>query len=286
MSYPITFLIGIVLFALSGCQSMTPKAVVQAVKPTATVAGSHLTSLDFNQIGLLFDIDIHNPNAVAITLAHFNYELLVNGVAFLHDHQSRPTELKAHDHSRIQVPVTLNIPRLTETITSLKGAKEVGYELKLGLGVDLPLLGVVQLPLSESGTVPIPQLPRVQMAGVQMKSMGLAGAELNLRLEVENPNAFTAALNTFNYTFQVNGQNWASGTAPQPLQIKPNGKSTLTLPIQLNLASGGLTALQALTGGKTFNYALSGHAEVTTDHRLLSRFQLPFNRSGQMSLSR
>ncbi|MEJ2620640.1 MAG: hypothetical protein P8163_10360, partial [Candidatus Thiodiazotropha sp.] len=41
----------------------------------------------------------------------------------------------------------------------LKNAHEVGYELDMGMGFEVPLLGRVKIPVNYKGKVPIPEIP-------------------------------------------------------------------------------------------------------------------------------
>ncbi len=47
-------------------------------KPTVNITNAKISNLSFNDLDLVFDIQINNPNTIGIYLAGFDYELLIN----------------------------------------------------------------------------------------------------------------------------------------------------------------------------------------------------------------
>ena len=71
--------IGFILLNLNSCSilnSILNQMNIQ--KPTVQITNAKISKLSFNDVSLLFDIEINNPNSVGINLAGFDYELLIN----------------------------------------------------------------------------------------------------------------------------------------------------------------------------------------------------------------
>ena len=281
------------LLALGGCaqlgEVMKQPGVEQAVasiKPTAAVVGSRVTSLDFEKVSLAFDVQIDNPNPIGFDLSGFDYELLLNGESFFQDQQTRPIQVAASGSSKIEVPVTLEIQKILNTHAALKGANDVGYELKLGLSVDVPVLGQQRVPVTQSGSFPIPRLPSVKMGKVKVDKVDFMGATLMLELELDNPNSFGVNLDKLNYNLEVNGKHWATGSAPKAVKLAKGGSSKIQLPVSLNFATTGAGLYQAIVAGSAFDYKLKGDLDATADNPLLGTFTMPFSKGGKFSLGR
>ena len=56
-------------------------------KPAVRVSSARLAGLSFDKADLIFDIEISNPNSIGVSLAGFDYDLLLNGQSFLKGNQ-------------------------------------------------------------------------------------------------------------------------------------------------------------------------------------------------------
>lgn len=75
----------------------------------------------------------------------------------------------------------------------------------------MPILGKIRIPVQTTHRVPNVKLPKIKVALLKLANMSFTGADLKLALEVENPNAWSAALKQLQYNFVVNGQKWLEG---------------------------------------------------------------------------
>jgi len=153
------------LFYLVQCADVL-KVLNQATvqKPAVKITNTQLAALSFDRADLLFDIEIDNPNSVGVSLAGFDYDLLLNEQSFLKGDQQKQMEIKARDKATIQFPLTLDFMDLYNTYQRLKEEEDVGYTLKTGFSFDLPVLGVVRIPVSTSGRVPMIKIPSIRFS--------------------------------------------------------------------------------------------------------------------------
>lgn len=127
-----------------------------------------------------------------------------------------------------------------------------------------------------------PQAPNVSLGGMQIVSMDLTQQTIRLSLNLDNPNAFMLPLRGLGYDLKLNGKSFISGSSNDQVNIPANGTSTLNLDVSANLLSmfNDLKALNLLSGAP-LDYELSGSVGV-----LSQGLKLPFNRSGQVSLTK
>ena len=255
-------------------------------RPQVNFSGAKITGLSFDTVDLLFDLKIRNPNSVGLTMAGFNYDFLINNGSFLKGNHDKGLKIAAAGESTVQLPLSLRYVDLYQTFQSLKNQDLSTYQINFGFAFDVPVLGRVNIPVSKSGDFPLLKLPKISVKSVKLKGIALTGADLMLRVQLDNPNAFSMLLEKFQYQFAVDGKNWISGIAEEPTQIAEKGQGFVDIPISLDILQMGQSVRQLLSGDKNLNYSFGGDLDLATSLPILGSVNLPFDRSGSIKLIR
>ncbi|MCG7958847.1 MAG: LEA type 2 family protein [Candidatus Thiodiazotropha taylori] len=282
-----TILLLFMILLFQGCSSLQQaEQLMNGIQPTGEVKGVKLSGLDLRGIDLLFDVEVDNPNPVAISLDGLDYDLKLLNRSFLKGQQSMGMSLAADGKSQVKLPVRMEFERLLQHYSELSNRDDVPYQLDLGLGIDVPLLGRVRLPMSYQGRLPVPKLPDVRVSRIDVQRLSLQAIDLMLELEVENPNRFTLMLQRLDYQFKLNGIDVGQGAAAQSLNIDKQGKGRVRLPLSLDLQKAGGGLYSALMGGRGLSYELSGRLDATGDTPLIGDIKIPLDKQGKFNLSR
>ncbi|MBW9268997.1 MAG: LEA type 2 family protein [Candidatus Thiodiazotropha sp. (ex. Lucinisca nassula)] len=275
------------ILLFQGCSSLQQaEQLMNGIQPSGEVKGVKLSGLDLSGIDLLFDVEVDNPNPVAISLDGLDYDLKLLNRSFLKGQQSMGMSLAADGKSQVKLPVRMEFERLLEHYSELSKHDDVPYQLDLGLGVDVPLLGRVRLPISYQGRLPVPKLPDVRVSRIDVQRMSLQAIDLMLELEVENPNRFALILQRLDYQLKLNGIDVGQGAAAQSLNIDKQGKGRVRLPLSLDLQKAGSGLYSALMGGRGLSYELSGMLDASGDTPLIGDIKIPLDRQGSFNLNR
>jgi len=267
------------------CEQLLPLIQQMNVqKPIVKVKDVKLTGLSLNGLDLDFKIGIQNPNSVAIKLAGFDYELLIENNIFLKGQQNKEVKIEANGSSQVDIPVSLTFKQLYNSFQALKDADSIKYTLKSGLSFDMPILGKIRIPVQTTHRVPNVKMPKIKVASLKLANMSFTGADLKLALEVENPNAWSAALKQLQYNFVVNGQKWLEDNLKKTINLQQKGKQVLELPIHLNFLEMGRSLYNLLKNPETLEYKLTGQAAFNSSIKPLGDFKLPINQSGKIEL--
>lgn len=277
-------LAGALVLAAGSCSTLSQLSNIQ--KPTLSVADVRFTGMSFDAVDLAFDVKIRNPNQLSATLAGFDYDFKINDNSFLKGQQEKKLAIEALGESTVEVPLTLNFKDIYQTFATLKEQDSSAYQMDLGLDFDLPVLGKTRIPVSKTGFLPMIKLPALKIASVKVNQMGLGGADLELNLEIDNPNGFGVLAKNLNYDFSVNGQSWVKGIAPEQVRIAEKGQSLIRIPISLDLLSMGQAALQLLSGNQTVDYAFQGKMDLDTSLPAFKNINFPISKSGQLKITR
>lgn len=278
--FPITVIVAVLL----NCASV--QQLIKIQKPAVSLDELRLTSLTFTDAGLELRLKISNPNQLAVTLAGFDYELLLNGSSFIKGKRDTTQTIRASGDTFLSIPFILNFRNVYQTVQGLKNRDSTGYQVKCGLLFELPILGQTRIPFNTDGSLPLPKLPRLKIQDIRVKKLNFTGADLELSIGVSNPNSFMVILNQLDYDFSVAGQSWARGISSQLPALDRKQQNTIFLPISLNFAGMGQTALKLLTGNAALNYKFTGSLDFGTSLNLLNRINLPVEKSGSLNLKK
>ena len=276
----------IIAFMTTSCAVLNNAVGKSIQKPQVSFVNAELDSLSFEAARLVFDLRVKNPNSVGLNLKGFDYNLLINGSSFLKGKQQKGLRIKANDVATIQFPVSLSYTQLYNTFEGLKKQDRSMYQMKCGFAFEVPVLGVVNIPVSKSGELPLLKLPQIGIRDLKLRKIGFSGAELALGIRLNNPNAFTVILERFKYNFDVNGLNWASGNMTSGIQVPEKGESIVEIPISLNFIKMGRSVYDLLKGENDVNYRLGGILDLNTSVPILGKVALPFDRSGSVKITR
>lgn len=279
-------LLALTTIFISSCSMIGGIVQEKVKKPEVSFENARLNSLSFDSIGLLFDLKIRNPNSVGLKMAGFNYDFLINGNSFVKGNQNRDLQINALGESTVQVPVSFGFVELYNTFQSLMAQDISTYQIDFGFSFDVPVLGVVTIPVSKTGDFPLLKLPKLSLESLKLKNLSLTGAELSLGLKLSNPNAFTMMLDRLKYDFEVNGVRWISGDARQLAEIDQKGEGRVEIPIRLDLIQLGRSAYQMLNSRDDLNFKFGGDIDLNTSLPLLGKVNLPFDHAGKIKVTR
>jgi len=276
-------LFGCALLLLQSCSTLRDLSkTIQ--KPRLSVQDVRVTGFNFQQIELTYDIKVDNPNGVSLKMLAYDYSLDIDQHTLVKGDQRQETSIGAADASVIQVPMTLSYSDVYETVNSLRDADEASYNFLSSLTFDIPVLGQTSVPVRKQGTVPLLKMPEIRLEDFNVESLSFSGADVNLKLRLNNPNGFDINVNGLDYDLMIDGDQWAEGEALQNTQIKKDGITELNIPLSLKFSDMGRSAYRILSGSQSFDYRVKGVFDLNIQQELLGNTKFDFDRSGQLSL--
>ena len=279
----INFTISLILaLLLLSCAALEEFAKIS--KPTLNIQKVRFSGMTFDKLDMVFDIKIHNPNPLSIKLAGLDYDLKINNTSFLQGNKENQLVIEANGESKIEIPLSLGFKDIYNTFQTLKNQDSSQYNIITRLYFDLPILGRTPLTISKSGNIPLIKLPKIKVASLKLKHIGLSGANLELKLGLTNPNSFNLLLKQLNYNFSINGKNWANGKLQQQLNLKGKKDAGLVIPISLDFFKMGQTVYSLLQGDKNLNYQFNSDLDIKTSVPLIGEVKIPIAKSGTISI--
>lgn len=270
------------ILVITGCAELAKHA--ETIKPTAKLAGAHITNINFDQLDLVFDLEVDNKNPVALDLAGLDYDFKVEGQSLVSGVTAKAIKLKANATSPVQLPVTLKFDDLKKLPGEIWNKDKLAYDLSTTFNVVLPIIGNYAIPVNKQGQLPVPKVPDIKIKDVKIKKLNFTSADVVAQVEVNNPNDFSVALKSFNYNLNINQKNWGQGKITHSSEIPSKGKGIIDIPLKLDLFSIGSAAMALLQNKSPVEYQLTGNATIDTGLELLKGYDLPLDIKGTTAL--
>jgi LEA14-like dessication related protein len=131
------------LAGLGGCATISENAIS---RPVVELRDVEVVGLGFKAQTFLLSFDISNPNPFPLPVSHIKYGLKLDGQQFATGETPCSISIPAGGDSEFAISVELDLlstaPRLLTTVRN-SVRREIPYELKGELGLDIPLTPTV-----------------------------------------------------------------------------------------------------------------------------------------------
>ena len=268
-------------FLFSGCQSLQD-LIGGTPKPTAHVIGASIRGLTLENIVLLFDVEVENPYATSLPLMDLGYSLTSGGAKFLEGTVKPTGSIPARGKQVIQLPATVPFSSLLATLKGVKPGAIVPYAVDFKLGVDVPVLGRLDVPFSKSGELPVPAVPQVELTSLAIGKLSLDQMSASAKVQVKNTNQFPLDLTKLGVSFALGGQEVGGSRLASPVNLPAGQAATLDVPLSFSPRTVGVGLVNLLRGNQ-IAYKVSGSVDANTRFGPLS---LPFSHIGNTPISR
>lgn len=250
----------VLCFFISSCTML--KDLSNMVLPNLSFNSVGIQGFGFNEATLLFEFDVNNPNPVGLTAQRYNYDFLINNNSFVSGEHRDRVSISRESDSLLEVPVTIKFTELYRAFSSILQDDHFDYNLNTRFTFDIPGLGEQSLPINASGRLPVPKIPKFEFGGFDVNRVSLAGADMELRFNVTNPNVFPVSLMGADYSLEVNGRNWLDSALQNSISLASSESSEIVIPVQLNALQMGSVLGELIAGETQFDYRLTGNANI------------------------
>ncbi|MCK6525305.1 LEA type 2 family protein [Myxococcota bacterium] len=223
---------------------------VEPYMPTVTFSELRVNDVDWDGIESDFVFNVNNPNPLTINLDRFNYSLAFEEVEWLSGDSPDGLELAAADASELALPVSLEFETLFEMVQAVRGEDDIGFGLQGSFGFDTDL-GPVDLPYSEDGGFPAPRRPTFSLEKLKVKDISFTGADLNLRVNVDNDHGSNLFFQDVNFAVNLAGVDVGGGFLADLGDVGAGASTqTVNFPITVNFLDVGTAIYDVLQGEK------------------------------------
>jgi LEA14-like dessication related protein len=121
--------------------------------------------------------------------------------------------------------------------------------------------------------------PIVSLKNVQVASLGLTGGNLNVILNVYNPNGYRLDATRLTYRLLVDSTPLGNGVMDSRFTVQDKDSTTVTIPVSFNWSGLG-AGVRSIFNTGAVNYTVSGDVRVGTP---VGDFTIPYSQKGRYS---
>ena len=249
-------LLSTVLF--TGCAQLGTMAENAIKSPEVVSQTIQIRKMDFNYIYFDADIELLNPNPVALNLDGFNYTLDVEGQQLVTG-DNNGLSLKPSGQANISLPFKVRLDSLVKLAPELLKKDQLEYTFGTVLTLNGPLGLKWQKPVTVSKIIATPKLPEIKMPKISLGDVSLSGLQLNVQLPVNNPNMFGVNLEQLSAALVINGMKPVQIGKDSAIRLPAKSETMLDIPLNFSWDSASRSLLSILRDGQLPDIRLEGN---------------------------
>ena len=249
--------------------------------PTVTFDNLEILDVKWEGVEADFVFNVNNPNPVDVNLARFDYGLAFQDVEWLNGDSPEGLALGASGSSELALPVSFQFQDLYDLVQAVRGQDNIDFGLQGSFGFDTPA-GPIDLPYAEAGDFPAPRKPGISLNSLKVQDIALTGADLSLKLDVDNAHGSALGLAALDYDLSLSGVELGSGYIADLGTVDGDSQTRVAIPVHVDFL-GSAAALYSVLQGEKLDVDLRATLDVDTPFGVLP---LTVNEFGQVNVER
>jgi len=232
------------------------------VPPTVSVKNVDITDFSFEDITLDFALNVNNSNPFSVSMSGFDYLLAIEGSEFLKGTQDQAVQVMASSMSTVNIPLTLQFKEVWDMAQKLSNLDSLQIELT-GSVMAGGVFSGIKIPYDFQMRMPNVRIPKISFNGVNLKKMSFTGADLEVAVQLNNPNSFGFEIGKLDYTLALEGAEVASGVTDKLASVPPKESAEVKIPVSVGIANFA-PVVRSLMGSSNIDVSISGSTELDT----------------------
>ncbi|UOQ78870.1 hypothetical protein MUN84_10255 [Hymenobacter sp. 5516J-16] len=249
--------------------------------PTLENTSLSVNNITADRLQAQVKTDLRNHMPVTLQIDSLSYQTRVDGKLLAEGTKDKPTVMQGNAVSHLQLPMSMDLSNVKNT---LKNSQQdcVDVQMTMNLYTRLPVAGPQKIPVNITKRVYLPKLPKVEVADVDVKDLGLKNGEAVVTLKVTNYNPFPVTVRRVSYDFRISDDMQVQGVEEKDVSFRKRG--TELMPIHVKFEPKGLpkVAFKTLFKAKKTNYKLTGAAVIAAGQHNPKDMTMRFNSSGTL----
>ncbi len=213
---------------VSGC----PHGEVKQVKQVAAYAGPLLeyrgikfSDQSFSQMNVAWKFEMISRDKRPARISGCNYRLKMTDMQAIEGKQDPGGELAGEQKLMIAAKVAIPWPETkTEVMTFLQRVR-IPYEFFIECRLAGPE-GEFSVSASDSGSIPLPKLPHLNVTGANAEKFSGREIRLNFEISLLNENPFNIKISKIVYKISAEGKPMSEGELPVEEVIQPSNETS------------------------------------------------------------
>lgn len=260
--------------------------IIARVLPKVTQIGDVHIKVKNDTSYINSDLLIENQTFIKIGIDTLKYKISLFNKTYLQSQKFIGISLEGHDKDTINF--SLKIPYkaiLNEIKIQRKKDDSASYEVVVSLQYST-FLGNSEIPINKSAKLKIPQPPEFKIIDIEWKRVRFKSIHAIAKIELSNHSPFELIIKKMQYSMDILKHGQLKGKHLEEITIKPNAKTLVSIPIEINSENIGKTIFETIINRDTYDYTLVLHATVESPDNFKDAFNLNLTNTGKVELKK
>lgn len=174
-------------------------------------------------------------------------------------------------------------------IHDLKEERKKGDSASYSINVFLQystFLGKSEMPINKAARLKIPQPPDVEIIEIKYEKIRRKSIHADVKIKIINYSNVDLTIKEMNYSMAILNQGKLKGKHIEQIDIKPNGTTIISLPIEINPKNIARTFFQVMLNKDKYTYTLNLKAILESEDHLKEAYPIDLTKKGEMEIKK
>ncbi|HUU01350.1 MAG TPA: LEA type 2 family protein [Myxococcota bacterium] len=276
-----TLYLGFALIGLcvSGCPNKQVKQVKKAAdyaKPRLEYRGIKFSDQSFSQMNVAWKFELISEDKLPAKISGCDYRLEMTDMKTIKGTQNPGTSLAGEQKLMVATKIGLPWPETASEVMNFLQRGRIPYSFFLECHLTGPD-GEFQVSASDTGSIPLPKLPHLNVTGANAEKFSSREIRLNFEISLLNENPFNIKISKIVYKISAEGKPMSEGEMPVEEVIEPSNEASYDISTG-TLSGDEQREIVEMIKQPQIKYHLKGMV-------FLDGFELPIDDKGTVSFS-
>jgi LEA14-like dessication related protein len=249
--------------------------------PTLENATMSVGNITPDELQAQMKVDLRNHMPITLKVDSFSYVTKVDGTTLAHGAKDRATVLNGNAVSHLDVPVSVDLSKVKDLVkTSQQDCVDV--QMVMTLFTTLPVAGSQKIPVEVTKRIYVPKMPKIEVADIDVKHLGLKNGEAIVNLKVTNYNPFPFTIRRVKYDFRVSDDMQVQGVEEKDVSFRQKGTEMMPIRVHFEPKAMPKVAFKTLFKAEKTPYTLKGSVVVAAGKNNPKDMTMNFNSNGDL----
>ena len=258
----------------------------QKLKPQLLVASLDIKDIGENKITAIATITLRNNLPIEVTARRLTYTIYIDSVKVIEDSFNKPITIRASDTTVMRLPMEVMLAKLAAVIKKFDNQKvdSADYSINANFTTDVPVAGERTFTMNIMKRLPAVRLPKIEMEKVDIGKLGLKKTELNVTMNVENPNAFALQMKDAAYKLTIDDdKNVMQANMQHVVSIPAHSSAPLDMQIDIKTSKIPKLGWKMLLKKKDTHFTMNFKCKMMSKNGMFNNSSMVTNTKGTLA---
>jgi len=261
------------------------KQEAEKLKPELKVASMNITDIDADKISATSKVIISSNLPLEVKTNRLDYVIYIDSAKVIEDSYTKPITIRSGDSTAINLPMEIMYKKITAVLKRFEneGVDSADYSMKATFQVDVPIAGERNFTMNFSKRLPALRLLKAKMGDIDIGKFGFKETDLNMVVNVTNPNVFPINMKDGKYKFSIdNDENVMEGVMEKVVSIPAHGTEPVAMHVDMKTMKVPKLGWKMLFDKKDTRFKMNFSCKLMSENGMLNNSNMAFNMSGTL----